>query len=76
MADKLFIRALKEKFEEAPDEKSTSFYKFGGWKQSLYGDHHMHGMEGVRFYTKLKTITGRWPTGSRQGVEFNIPTVK
>lgn len=53
-----------------------AFHSFGGWKQSLYGDHHMHGMEGVRFYTKLKTITGRWPTGSRQGVEFNIPTVK
>lgn len=53
-----------------------AFHSFGGWKQSLYGDHHMHGMEGVRFYTKLKTMTGRWPTGSRQGVEFNIPTVK
>ncbi len=53
-----------------------AFHSFGGWKQSLYGDHHMHGMEGVRFYTKLKTITGRWPTGNRQGVEFNIPTVK
>jgi len=53
-----------------------AFHSFGGWKQSLYGDHHMHGMEGVRFYTKLKTITGRWPTGNRQGTEFNIPTVK
>lgn len=53
-----------------------AFHSFGGWKQSLYGDHHMHGMEGVRFYTKLKTITGRWPTGARQGTEFNIPTVK
>ena len=39
-----------------------AFHSFGGWKASLFGDHHMHGPEGVRFYTKLKTITSRWPT--------------
>ena len=38
-----------------------AFHGFGGWKQSLFGDHSMHGEEGVRFYTKLKTITSRWP---------------
>ena len=38
-----------------------AFHSFGGWKASLFGDHHMHGPEGVRFYTKLKTITTRWP---------------
>ncbi len=53
-----------------------AFHSFGGWKQSLYGDHHMHGMEGVRFYTKLKTMTGRWPTGIRQGADFSIPTLR
>ena len=40
-----------------------AFHSFGGWKASLFGDHHMHGPEGVRFYTRLKTITTRWPTG-------------
>ena len=40
-----------------------AFHSFGGWKASLFGDHHMHGPEGVRFYTQLKTITSRWPTG-------------
>ena len=38
-----------------------AFHSFGGWKRSLFGDQHMHGPEGVRFYTKLKTITSRWP---------------
>jgi malonate-semialdehyde dehydrogenase (acetylating)/methylmalonate-semialdehyde dehydrogenase len=52
-----------------------AFHSFGGWKASLFGDHHMHGMEGVRFYTKLKTITARWPTGIRSGAEFAMPTM-
>jgi malonate-semialdehyde dehydrogenase (acetylating)/methylmalonate-semialdehyde dehydrogenase len=38
-----------------------AYYSFGGWKQSLFGDAHIHGMEGVRFYTRLKTVTTRWP---------------
>ncbi|WP_445681783.1 CoA-acylating methylmalonate-semialdehyde dehydrogenase [Radicibacter daui] len=53
-----------------------AFHSFGGWKASLFGDHHMHGPEGVRFYTKLKTITSRWPTGIRSGAEFVMPTMK
>jgi malonate-semialdehyde dehydrogenase (acetylating)/methylmalonate-semialdehyde dehydrogenase len=52
-----------------------AFHSFGGWKASLFGDHHMHGPEGVRFYTKLKTITTRWPTGIRSGAEFMMPTM-
>jgi malonate-semialdehyde dehydrogenase (acetylating) / methylmalonate-semialdehyde dehydrogenase len=52
-----------------------AFHSFGGWKASLFGDHHMHGPEGVRFYTKLKTITTRWPTGIRVGAEFAMPTM-
>jgi malonate-semialdehyde dehydrogenase (acetylating)/methylmalonate-semialdehyde dehydrogenase len=51
-----------------------AFHSFGGWKRSLFGDHHMHGMEGVRFYTKMKAVTSRWPTGMRAGAEFSIPT--
>jgi malonate-semialdehyde dehydrogenase (acetylating)/methylmalonate-semialdehyde dehydrogenase len=53
-----------------------AFNSFGGWKRSLFGDHHMHGAEGVRFYTKLKTITARWPTGIRAGAEFVMPTMR
>ncbi|MDX1424799.1 MAG: CoA-acylating methylmalonate-semialdehyde dehydrogenase [Kiloniellales bacterium] len=52
-----------------------AFHSFGGWKRSLFGDHHMHGPEGVRFYTKLKTMTARWPTGIRAGADFSIPTM-
>lgn len=53
-----------------------AFHSFGGWKASLFGDHHMHGPEGVRFYTRLKTITSRWPTGIRAGADFVMPTMK
>ena len=52
-----------------------AFHSFGGWKASLFGDHHMHGPEGVRFYTRLKTITSRWPTGIRAGADFVMPTM-
>ncbi|WP_040581203.1 CoA-acylating methylmalonate-semialdehyde dehydrogenase [Methyloferula stellata] len=52
-----------------------AFHSFGGWKRSLFGDHHMHGAEGVRFYTRLKTVTARWPTGIRKGAEFVMPTM-
>ena len=53
-----------------------AFHSFGGWKASLFGDHHMHGPEGVRFYTRYKAITQRWPTGIRAGAEFVMPTMK
>lgn len=54
-----------------------AFHSFGGWKNSLFGDHHMHGPEGVRFYTKLKTITTRWPkSGQRADAEFVMPTME
>jgi malonate-semialdehyde dehydrogenase (acetylating)/methylmalonate-semialdehyde dehydrogenase len=50
-----------------------AFHSFGGWKRSLFGDHAIHGAEGVRFYTRLKTITARWPE-TRSGPEFTFPT--
>ena len=53
-----------------------AFHSFGGWKRSLFGDQHMHGPEGVRFYTKLKTVTSRWPSGVRSDPEFIMPTMK
>lgn len=51
-----------------------AFHSFGGWKDSLFGDHHMHGPEGVRFFTRMKAVTQRWPTGIRTGAEFSMPT--
>jgi malonate-semialdehyde dehydrogenase (acetylating)/methylmalonate-semialdehyde dehydrogenase len=52
-----------------------AFHSFGGWKRSLFGDHSIYGMEGVRFYTRLKTVTSRWPTGIRTGVDTSMPTL-
>ena len=51
-----------------------AFHSFGGWKQSLFGDHSMHGLEGIHFYTKLKTVTSRWPKSIQDGPEFVMPT--
>lgn len=52
-----------------------AFHSFGGWKASLFGEHAMHGMEGVRFYTQVKTTTVRWPQGQRSESEFVMPTL-
>ena len=52
-----------------------AFHSFGGWKRCLFGDHAIYGPEGVRFYTRLKTITARWPTGIRSGVDTTMPTL-
>ncbi len=52
-----------------------AFHSFGGWKRSLFGDHAVYGPEGVRFYTRLKTVTSRWPTGIRTGVDTTMPTL-
>ena len=49
-----------------------AFHSFGGWKRSLFGDHHIHGPEGVRFYTRMKSVTQRWPSGIRAGAVFNF----
>ena len=51
-----------------------AFHSFGGWKNSLFGDYAMHGTEGVNFYTKLKTVTSRWPQSINKGPEFVMPT--
>ncbi len=52
-----------------------AFHSFGGWKRSVFGDMGMYGMEGVRFYTQLKTVTSRWPAGIRAGADFSMPTL-
>lgn len=53
-----------------------AFHSFGGWKRSLFGDHHAHGPEAVRFYTRQKAITQRWPASIEAGAQFAMPTMK
>jgi malonate-semialdehyde dehydrogenase (acetylating)/methylmalonate-semialdehyde dehydrogenase len=53
-----------------------AWHGFGGWKSSLFGDMHAYGEEGVRFYTRQKSIMQRWPSGAREGAEFAMPTAK
>lgn len=50
----------------------VAYHSFGGWKRSLFGDHHLHGMKGVRFYTRFKTMMTCWPSSIRSGAEFNF----
>ena len=54
----------------------VAYHSFGGWKRSLFGDHDIHGMEGVRFYTKLKAVTTRWPSGMKEGALFHFKAGK
>jgi malonate-semialdehyde dehydrogenase (acetylating) / methylmalonate-semialdehyde dehydrogenase len=57
-----------------PIPTPMAYYSFGGWKDSLFGDHHMHGPEGVRFYTRAKAVTQRWHGGAQQAASYNFPT--
>ena len=52
-----------------------AFHSFGGWKASSFGDHNQYGMEGLRFYTKVKTVTARWADSTIEA-DFSIPTLK
>jgi malonate-semialdehyde dehydrogenase (acetylating)/methylmalonate-semialdehyde dehydrogenase len=53
-----------------------AYYTFGGWKASGFGDLNQHGPDSIRFYTKTKTVTSRWPSGVKEGAEFSIPTMQ
>ena len=53
-----------------------SYYTFGGWKRSGFGDLNQHGPDSIHFYTKTKTVTSRWPKGTKEGAEFVIPTMR
>jgi malonate-semialdehyde dehydrogenase (acetylating)/methylmalonate-semialdehyde dehydrogenase len=53
-----------------------AYYTFGGWKRSGFGDLNQHGPDSIRFYTRTKTVTARWPSGHKGGAEFVIPTMK
>ena len=54
----------------------VAYHSFGGWKRSIFGDHSIYGPEGVHFYTRLKTVTTRWPAGIKGGAEFTFPSIK
>ncbi|HQR87709.1 MAG TPA: aldehyde dehydrogenase family protein, partial [Caulobacter sp.] len=54
----------------------VAYHSFGGWKRSSFGDTNQYGAEGVRFYTKVKTVTARWPEGETEDSAFIIPTMK
>jgi malonate-semialdehyde dehydrogenase (acetylating)/methylmalonate-semialdehyde dehydrogenase len=51
-----------------------AYYSFGGWKDSLFGDHHIHGAEGIRFYTRAKAVTTRWPDDGPTERNLSFPT--
>src|SRR2546428_1621494 len=53
-----------------------AYHTFGGWKRSGFGDLNQHGPDSIRFYTKTKTVTSRWPSGTKDGAEFTIPTMR
>jgi len=53
-----------------------AYYTFGGWKRSMFGDLNQHGPDAIRFYTRTKTVTSRWPSGTKEGAEFSIPTMR
>ena len=53
-----------------------AYHTFGGWKRSGFGDLNQHGPDSIRFYTKTKTVTSRWPSGIKDGAEFSIPTMR
>jgi malonate-semialdehyde dehydrogenase (acetylating)/methylmalonate-semialdehyde dehydrogenase len=75
-------RAFADKIEagmvgiNVPLPVPVAYHSFGGWKRSIFGDHAIYGPEGVRFYTRIKTVTARWPSGIRGGAQFNFPTLK
>jgi len=52
----------------------VAYHSFGGWKRSAFGGHGVYGMEAVRFYTRLKTVTGRWPSGNYTGAQYTFPS--
>jgi malonate-semialdehyde dehydrogenase (acetylating)/methylmalonate-semialdehyde dehydrogenase len=73
-----FARSIKAGMVgiNVPIPVPMAFHSFGGWKRSLFGDHHIYGEEGVRFYTRYKSIMQRWPDPVGKGPEFTMPTNK
>jgi malonate-semialdehyde dehydrogenase (acetylating)/methylmalonate-semialdehyde dehydrogenase len=59
-----------------PIPTPMAYYSFGGWKDSLFGDHHIHGAEGIRFYTRAKAVTQRWSGSARHDASYSFPTAR
>jgi malonate-semialdehyde dehydrogenase (acetylating)/methylmalonate-semialdehyde dehydrogenase len=76
-AARTFVQAIEAGMVgvNVPIPVPMAFFSFGGWRRSSFADHAIHGMEGVRFYTRLKTVTSRWPQAGL-GAEFVMPTMK
>jgi malonate-semialdehyde dehydrogenase (acetylating)/methylmalonate-semialdehyde dehydrogenase len=53
-----------------------AYHTFGGWKKSVFGDLNQHGPDAFKFYTRTKTVTSRWPSGTKEGGEFSIPVME
>ncbi len=53
-----------------------AYHTFGGWKKSAFGDLNQHGPDAFKFYTRTKTVTSRWPSGTKEGADFSIPTME
>ena len=54
----------------------VAYHTFGGWKRSAFGDLNQHGPDSIRFYTRTKTVTSRWPSGIKEGAQFVLPTMR
>jgi malonate-semialdehyde dehydrogenase (acetylating) / methylmalonate-semialdehyde dehydrogenase len=59
-----------------PIPTPMAYYSFGGWKDSLFGDHHVHGAEGIRFYTRAKAVTQRWHGSARHAASYSFPVAE
>src|SRR5690606_25929321 len=72
-------RAFADKIEvgmvgiNVPIPVPVAYHSFGGWKRSIFGSHGIYGPEAIHFYTRLKTVTTRWPAGIKGGAEFTFP---
>jgi malonate-semialdehyde dehydrogenase (acetylating)/methylmalonate-semialdehyde dehydrogenase len=81
-AARAFVQAIEVGMVgvNVPIPVPMAFFSFGGWRRSSFSDHAMHGMEGIRFYTRLKTVTSRWPVSAAEAgpgsAEFVMPTMK
>ena len=71
-----FVRHVKAGMVgvNVPIPVPAAYHSFGGWKRSIFGDHHIYGEEGVRFYTRYKSVMQRWLDSSGKGPEFTMPT--
>jgi len=76
-AARKFVRGVKVGMigVNVPVPVPMAYHSFGGWKNSLFGEHHVHGPDGVRFYTRAKVVTQRWPELERDA-SFDMPTAR